>query len=90
MTDVRKILIVASDLPWPQIQGGHLRLVTAIEALADLGETDLFAFRDYRRPSATLPATVPVRRLKTVMHPGNPHQFRWRMAWLAREGSLSR
>ena len=30
-----KILIVASDFPWPQVQGGHLRLATAIEALAD-------------------------------------------------------
>ena len=49
-------------------------------------ETDLFAFRDYRRPGPSLPATVPVRRLKTVMHPGSPHQFRWRMAWLGRRG----
>jgi glycosyltransferase involved in cell wall biosynthesis len=81
-----KILVVASDLPWPQIQGGHLRLVTAIETLASLGETDLFAFRDYRRPEATVPATVPVKRLKTVVHRENPHQFRWRMAWLTRRG----
>ena len=81
-----KILIVASDLPWPKVQGGHLRLATAIEALADLGETDLFAFRDYRRPASTLPVTVPVKRLKTVVHRGSPHQFRWRIAWLARRG----
>ena len=86
MTNARKILIVASDLPWPQVQGGHLRLVTAIEALAGLGEADLFALCDDRGPAPTLPATVPVRRLKTVMHPGSPHQFRWRMAWLGRRG----
>jgi glycosyltransferase involved in cell wall biosynthesis len=81
-----KILVVASDLPWPQIQGGHLRLATAIETLASLGETDLFAFCDYRRPASTVPTTVPVKRLKTVVHRESPHQFRWRMGWLARRG----
>ena len=55
MTDRMKILIVASDFPWPQIQGGHLRLATAIEALAGLGETDLFALYDDRR-TGTHPA----------------------------------
>ena len=81
-----KILIVASDFPWPKIQGGHLRLATAIEALAELGETDLFALYDYRRPVPTLPPTVTVERLKTVVHPGTPHQLRWRATWLARRG----
>jgi glycosyltransferase involved in cell wall biosynthesis len=81
-----KILIVASDVPWPQVQGGHLRLATAIESLAALGETDLFAFRDYRRPEPSLPATVPVARFKTVVHRGSPNQFRWRLAWLVRRG----
>lgn len=86
MTDALKILIVASDVPWPQVQGGHLRLGTAIETLADLGETDLFAFRDYRRPESTVPATLPVKRFKTTVHRGSPRQFRWRMAWLTRRG----
>jgi glycosyltransferase involved in cell wall biosynthesis len=80
------ILIVASDLPWPQVQGGHLRLATAIEALASLGEADLFAFCDYRRPASNLPASVPVKRLKTVVHRGSRHQLRWRIAWLTRRG----
>jgi polysaccharide biosynthesis protein PslH len=86
MTHTMKILIVASDVPWPQVQGGHLRLATAIDSLAALGETDLFAFRDYRRPEPSLPATVPVARFKTVVHRGSPHQLRWRLAWLVRRG----
>ena len=81
-----KILIVASDFPWPKIQGGHLRLTTAIEALADLGETDLFALYDYRQSVPTLPPTLRVERLKTVAQPGTPGQLRWRVAWLARRG----
>jgi len=81
-----KILIVASDFPWPKIQGGHLRLTTAIEALANLGETDLFALYDYRRSVPALPPNVPVERLKTVARRGTAHPFRWRAAWLARRG----
>ena len=81
-----KILIVASDFPWPKIQGGHLRLTTAIETLSGLGETDLFALYDYRRSVPTLPPAVPVGRLKTVVRPGTPHQLRWRAAWLASRG----
>jgi glycosyltransferase involved in cell wall biosynthesis len=81
-----KILIVASDFPWPKTQGGHLRLTTAIEAMAGLGDTDLFALYDYRQSAPTLPPTVPVGRLKTVAHRSSSHQFRWRAAWLARRG----
>ena len=85
--DQMKILVVASDFPWPKVQGGHLRLTTAIEVLATLGQTDLFAPYDYRRSAPTLPPSVPVDRLKTVVHRGTPHQVRWRAAWLARRGT---
>ena len=81
-----KILIVASDFPWPKTQGGHLRLATAIDALAGLGETDLFALYDYRRPTPALPPTVPVQRLRTVARRGSARQIRWRVAWLVRRG----
>ena len=81
-----KILIVASDFPWPHVQGGHLRLATAIEALAPLGETDLFSFCDPRRIAPTVPATVPVERVKTASHRESPHQLRWRIAWMTRRG----
>ena len=81
-----KILVVASDFPWPKIQGGHLRLSKTIEALAELGTTDLFAPYDYRQSVPTLPAHVAVERLKTVARRGSPHQLRWRVAWLARRG----
>jgi glycosyltransferase involved in cell wall biosynthesis len=81
-----KILIVASDFPWPVTQGGHLRLATAIKALADLGETDLFTLYDYRESAPRLPRTVPVARLKTVPHRAAENPLRWRAAWLARRG----
>jgi hypothetical protein len=81
-----RILVVASDVPWPAIQGGHLRLATAIEALAGLGETDLFALHDDRGSVPSVPSTVPLRRLKTVAQPATPGQLRWRVAWLARRG----
>jgi glycosyltransferase involved in cell wall biosynthesis len=81
-----RILIVASDFPWPQIQGGHLRLATSIEALAAIGETDLFSFCDDRRAAPTVPPAVRVERLKTVVHPESQHPLRWRIAWLARRG----
>ncbi len=85
--DQMKILIVASDFPWPKVQGGHLRLTTAIEVLATLGQIDLFAPYDCRRTTPTLPPTVPVDRLKTVGHRGSSRQLRWRAAWLARRGT---
>ena len=81
-----RILIVASDFPWPKIQGGHLRLSKTIEALAQLGTTDLFAPYDYRRSVPTLPSNVEVERLATMARRGSPHQLRWRVAWLTRRG----
>jgi glycosyltransferase involved in cell wall biosynthesis len=81
-----KILIVASDFPWPKVQGGHLRLATAIETLANLGETDLFAVYYDHRSTLTLPPAVPVDRLQTVLHHGPSHQLSWRAEWLAHRG----
>ena len=81
-----KILVVASDFPWPKIQGGHIRLATAIRSLAELGDLDLFALYDDRRSDRPSLPAVPVRRLKTVVQPGSPRQLRWRAAWLTRRG----
>jgi glycosyltransferase involved in cell wall biosynthesis len=81
-----RILFVASDFPYPKIQGGHLRLSRALEALIELGSMDLFAPYDYRLAVPTLPSAVPVERLKTAARRGTPHQLRWRAAWLARRG----
>jgi glycosyltransferase involved in cell wall biosynthesis len=81
-----KILFVASDFPWPKVQGGHLRLGTAVEALSALGEMDLFALDQYHRPVLAVPSTIPVARLKTVAPRGARHQLPWRAAWLVRRG----
>jgi glycosyltransferase involved in cell wall biosynthesis len=81
-----KILIVASDFPWPKVQGGHLRLSTAIETLANLGETDLFAVYYDHRSDLNLPPAIPVDRLQTVLHHGPTHQLSWRAQWLVHRG----
>lgn len=82
-----RILVVASDFPWPKLQGGHLRLATAIEALSELGDVDLFALDRYHRPDTAVPPNIPVTRLKTVTEHDPGHQLRWRAAWLARRGT---
>jgi hypothetical protein len=81
-----KILVVASDFPWPKVQGGHLRLSTAIETLATLGKMDLFATYYDRRSTRSLPPRIPVDRLQTVLHHGPSHQLSWRPGWLVRRG----
>ena len=81
-----KILIVASDFPWPKVQGGHLRLSTAVETLANLGETDLFAVHYDHRSTLSPPPDIPVDRLQAVQHHGPSHQLRWRTEWLTHRG----
>jgi glycosyltransferase involved in cell wall biosynthesis len=81
-----KILIVASDFPWPSVQGGHLRLATAIRALAGLGEADLFALSDDPEQVSTLPPSIVLHRLKTVRRPRASLERHWRRDWLSRRG----
>ena len=83
------ILIVAEDFPWPSNMGGLLRLSKTIEAVSQMGKTDLFAIYDSRRTLPPLPQTVHVERLKTVRYPEAASLRKWRTSWLA-SGRLPR
>jgi glycosyltransferase involved in cell wall biosynthesis len=81
-----KILLVAEDFPWPSTGGGLIRLAKVIDAVSQLGETDLFTLYDPRRVPLELPRSVSVARLETAPYPGTPSQRRWRTAWMTRRG----
>src|ERR1700678_2325624 len=62
-----RFLVVAEDFPWPQTGGGLIRLATAVTALCELGEVDLFTLvRRHRTLPPTVPPSVKVARLQTV------------------------
>ena len=78
------ILIVAEDFPWPSTGGGLIRLAKMIEAIAELGDVDLFTLHDIRRGDEfDVPPTMKVRRVRTVCYPTAPHEMHWRLKWLA-------
>jgi glycosyltransferase involved in cell wall biosynthesis len=55
-----------------------------IEAIAELGEVDLFTLHDIRRGDEfEVPPSIKVRRVRTVLYPGAPRQLHWRLKWLA-------
>ena len=79
--------MVAQDFPWPVTLGSHLRLAQVIEALSDLGETDLFAFVPARRQSpCVLPPALAHLRLQTVVRPPLTWSPGRRLRWLASSG----
>jgi hypothetical protein len=80
------ILMVAEDFPWPSTGGGLIRLGKVIEAVSELGETDLLTLYDPRRAVLVLPPEVAIARLETVLYPLSPRERRWRTAWMARRG----
>ena len=81
-----KILVAADDFPWPSAGGGMIRLAMVIDAVADMGEVDLYCLFDHRRAVVALPESVKVKRLKTVPYPGTPSERRWRTEWLMKRG----
>jgi hypothetical protein len=81
-----KILVVGEDFPWPSNRGGLIRLGKTIEAVSQLGETDLFTLYDPRRTSFPVPEDVSLARLETTLYPEAARQLRWRAAWMARRG----
>jgi glycosyltransferase involved in cell wall biosynthesis len=77
---------VADAFPWPATNGGLIRASTAIEALADLGEVDLFCFFDQRLPGRRVPSSFTLARLAEVpLPPVHPSLLR-RAGWLAERG----
>ena len=78
--------MVAEDFPWPSLGGGLIRLAKMVEAVSEVGETDLFSLYDPRRTSPELPSSINVARLEVVEYPEalNP---RWWREWLLRRGT---
>ena len=64
-----KILAVTDFFPWPSTRGGLIRAATAVEALATLGELDLFSLCDMRLPAREVPVGVRLTRLATTAFP---------------------
>ena len=79
-----KILVVGEDYPWPANRGGLLRLGKIIEALADLGEVDLFTLYDPRRSSFPVPDGLHLARRETTLYPTPDRAVRWRPSWATR------
>jgi glycosyltransferase involved in cell wall biosynthesis len=86
-----RFLVVAEDFPWPQTGGGLIRLATAVTALCELGEVDLFTLvRRHRTLPPTVPPSVKVARLQTVPYPLAPNRFRLQVAWMLAHGTPMR
>ena len=77
--------MVAEFFPWPAVNGGLMRGATSVEALAELGDVDLFVFHDKRKPEPRVPASVPIASLVTTGYPV-ARWLRWRVQWLLRRG----
>ena len=50
-----KLLMVADSFPWPPTTGSQLRMMTTIQALAEMGDLDLFFFYDARQAQDPVP-----------------------------------
>jgi glycosyltransferase involved in cell wall biosynthesis len=81
-----RILIVIENFPWPSMGGGLIRLARTVEALADIGDVDLFVLVDPRLSGLELPSNVRVRRLRTAHYPDVSSSLRWRAQWIAHRG----
>jgi len=78
-----KSLVIAPNFPWPTTLGSQLRLQSVIQALADLGETDLFAVVPARRQEpCDVPEGIPIHRVWTVTRPRPNLSLRRRVGWM--------
>ncbi len=81
-----RALVVAESMPWPPSGGGLVRLARVVESVASATETDLFVYRNRQVTDSGIPATIPLRRIHEVDHPGTAHQLNWRLRWALRRG----
>ena len=54
-----------------------MRTANTMEALAELGDVDMFVFHDRRKPEPRIPAMVPISSLVTTGYP-MARRFEWR------------
>ena len=80
-----KILAVGELFPWPTTGGGLMRLAGWVEALAAMGDVDLFCLYDPELPR-DLPTSVSIARLGTAPRPKRGPTWRWRAQWLMHRG----
>ncbi|HEY4928979.1 MAG TPA: glycosyltransferase family 4 protein [Acidimicrobiales bacterium] len=71
--------------PWPPMNGGQIRLATALEALADLGELDLLVLCDPDHAAPIVPDGLEVWRMVTTPYPVADWSG-WRAKWLLHRG----
>jgi glycosyltransferase involved in cell wall biosynthesis len=81
-----RILVVGENFPWPANGGGLIRLANMVEALAELGDVDLFTLCDSRRVDRTIPDGIQLARMETTPYPEAAHPLAWRASWLGRPG----
>lgn len=80
-------LVVADDFPWPSNYGATIRLAHAIEALATLGDIELFSLVQARRTdSVIVPPHLPVKRMTTVANSFANFSIDLRLRWLLTRG----
>lgn len=76
-------LVVAQDFPWPAVIGSHLRLAAVLQALTELGPTDLFALVPARRTDpCTVPAGTALSRHAVSLSPAPGATPARRLRWL--------
>lgn len=81
-----RILAVTDFFPWPPRNGGLIRTSTAVEALTDAGDVDLFSLYDQREPEPMVPQHVRLGRVGLSPYPAIDHSNRWRLSWLLAGG----
>jgi glycosyltransferase involved in cell wall biosynthesis len=81
-----RILVVGENFPWPANGGGLIRLANSVEALAGLGDVDLFTLCDPRRTGRGVPAGVTLARVGTTPYPQVTRPMLWRASWAGRSG----
>jgi glycosyltransferase involved in cell wall biosynthesis len=82
-----KLLVVGDSFPWPPVTGGTIRLSNAVEALAELGDLDLFTFYDAREPERNVPPHVQVTRTAETPYLPLSGPRRRRARWLMFHGA---
>ncbi len=80
------ILVVADWFPWPPAEGSQLRQARTIEALARLGEVDLFSLCDSTAVDLEPPPGVRLARLGLSPYPAMSPVRQWLPRWALRRG----
>ena len=85
-----RILVVTQDFPWPVVSGSLIRLTAVMDALAELGDIDLFSFvSENRADPVGEPDGVPVRRFASAVYRERGFPPLLRARWLASQAPIA-